>query len=101
MSEDFYKGRRVLYQYQPTAEEEAAAIEEINAGQLKAYIERIESANERLDEAKQDVKEIYGETKALGFDVKILRQVIKLRQMDRDARTEMETILDLYMSALG
>lgn len=75
--------------------------EEVNAGNLKAFIERIE----RLEEEKQafvdDIKDVYAEAKANGFETKVLRQIVKIRKQDRDERIELETILDLYMSALG
>jgi uncharacterized protein (UPF0335 family) len=70
-------------------------------GQLKSLVERIE----RLDEDKKaisgDIKEVYAEAKANGFDTKILRKVIALRKKDRHEREEEEAILDLYLSALG
>lgn len=73
----------------------------VAAGQLRALIERIE----RLEEEKQtiagDIREVYAEAKANGFDTKIMRQVIKLRKQDASERQEQEAILDLYLQALG
>jgi uncharacterized protein (UPF0335 family) len=48
-----------------------------------------------------DIKDVYGEAKAVGYDVKILKQIVRLRKMEADDRREMETILDLYKAALG
>ena len=48
-----------------------------------------------------DIKEVYGEAKALGYDVKILRQIIRLRKMEDHERTEQEEILEVYKRALG
>ena len=71
------------------------------AGQLKAFVERIERLEEEKKTISDDIKDVYGEAKANGFDVKILRQVIRLRKQDADERSEQETLLDLYMAALG
>jgi uncharacterized protein (UPF0335 family) len=83
------------------SEESTVSLSEVNGGHLQAFVERIE----RLDEERQgfvdDIKDVYGEAKANGFDVKIIKQVVKIRKMDRDKRIEEETILDLYLSALG
>lgn len=69
--------------------------------QLKTIIERIE----RLEEEKQglaaDIRDIYAEAKNNGFDVKVLRQLVRLRKMDAHDRREQEELLDLYMSAVG
>jgi uncharacterized protein (UPF0335 family) len=69
--------------------------------QLKAIVERIE----RLEEEKQtlagDIRDVYGEAKANGFDTKTLRQVIRLRKQDTHERQEQEALLDLYLNALG
>lgn len=68
---------------------------------LRSFIERIE----RLEEEKQgiaaDIKDVYAEAKGTGFDVKIMRQLIRLRKMEDHDRSEQEEILDLYKRALG
>ncbi len=74
---------------------------EVNAGHLKALIERIERVGSEIDELKADQKDIYAEAKGAGFDVKIMRRIVALRKQDADKRREDEEILDLYMSALG
>ena len=70
-------------------------------GQLRSLVERIE----RLDEDKKaiagDIKEVYAEAKANGFDTRIVRKVISLRKKDTAERQEEEALLDLYMHALG
>ena len=73
----------------------------VNAGQLLAYVERIERVNESITELNTDKKEIYGEAKANGWDAKILKKVVAIRAQDIDKRQEEEAILDLYLSALG
>jgi uncharacterized protein (UPF0335 family) len=74
---------------------------EVNGGHLRAFIERIERLEEEKRTIADDIKEVYAEAKGNGFDVKIMRKVISLRRMDRDKRIEEETVLDLYLQALG
>jgi len=73
----------------------------IAADRLKAIVARIENMNEEIENAKADLREIYSEAKGAGFDVKILRQIIKLRKIDASDRQEQEAILETYMLALG
>ncbi len=72
-----------------------------SAARLRTIIERLE----RLEEAKQavmtDMKEVFAEAKGEGYDVKVLRKVIRIRKQDKAKRQEEDAILDLYMSALG
>jgi uncharacterized protein (UPF0335 family) len=68
---------------------------------LKSLIERIERLEEEKTALTADIREIYSEAKGLGFDTKIMRQVVRLRKLDRADRQEQEAILDLYLSALG
>ncbi len=75
--------------------------EEVNAGHLRAFIERIERLEEEKKALSDDIKDVYGEAKGNGFDVKIMRKIISIRRLDRDKRIEEETILDLYLAALG
>ncbi|MBB5051142.1 uncharacterized protein (UPF0335 family) [Afipia massiliensis] len=70
-------------------------------GQLKAIIERIERLEEEKKTVSDDIKDIYGEAKGSGFDVKVLRTIIRMRKQDADERQEQETILETYMQALG
>lgn len=71
------------------------------AEQLKSYVERIERLETEIKALNDDKRDIYAEAKANGFDTKILKQVIRLRKQDADERQEQETILDLYLAALG
>lgn len=70
-------------------------------GQLRSLIERIERLEEEKKAIAADIKEVYGEAKANGFDTKIMRKVVSLRKKDAAERSEEEAILDLYLSALG
>lgn len=81
--------------------EEANGPQTIAAGQLRAFIERIERVQEDIDALSDDRKEIYAECKAMGFDTKAVRTLVKLRKMDQAERQEAEAILDLYKAALG
>ena len=69
--------------------------------QLKSYIERIEKLEEEKATVAVDIREVFAEAKANGFDVKTMRQVIKLRKMEHAERDEQEHMLDLYKRVLG
>jgi uncharacterized protein (UPF0335 family) len=68
---------------------------------LRQLVARIEKLEEEKKSIGDDVKESYAEAKAIGFDTKVLRQVIKLRKQDRQEREEQEQVRDLYLHALG
>lgn len=68
---------------------------------LRLLIERIERLEEEKKGIADDIRDVYGEAKAVGYDPKIMRQIVRLRKMKPDDRSEMETILDVYKSALG
>jgi uncharacterized protein (UPF0335 family) len=68
---------------------------------LKTIIERIERLEEDKAAVSADLKEVFAEAKGEGFDVKILRKVIRLRKQDKAKRQEEEALLDLYLSAIG
>lgn len=70
-------------------------------GQLKSLVERIERLEEDKKTIAADIKEVYAEAKANGFDTKILRKVISIRKKDRHEREEEEAVLAVYLSALG
>ena len=70
-------------------------------GQLKSIIERIERLEVEKAEIMEQIKEVYAEAKGNGFDVKIMRIVLRLRKKDRAKRLEEEAVLDLYLEALG
>jgi uncharacterized protein (UPF0335 family) len=69
--------------------------------QLKALIERVERLEEEKKGISDDIRDVYAEGKAHGFDVKALRTVVKLRKQDVEQRKEQEAILETYMHALG
>ena len=70
-------------------------------GQLRSLVERIERLEEEKRALAGDIREVYGEAKANGFDTKILRKVLTIRRKDRDERQEEQAMLDLYLGALG
>lgn len=70
-------------------------------GQLKAIIDRVERREVEKAEVMEDIKEIYAEAKGYGFDVKIIRRVVRERKKARDKRQEENAIFDLYMHAIG
>lgn len=68
---------------------------------LKAFVERIERLEEEKKTIADDIREVYAEAKANGFDVKALRTVVRMRKEDADERKEQEMILETYLHALG
>lgn len=70
-------------------------------GQLKSLVERVERLEEDKKAVADDIKEVYAEAKANGFDTKILRKVIAARRKDAKEREEEQAILELYYNALG
>lgn len=68
---------------------------------LQLLIDRIERLESEKKGISEDIKDVYSEAKSVGYDVKILRQVIRLRKMRADERQEMEAVLEAYMTALG
>lgn len=73
----------------------------VAADQLRLIIERIERLEEEKKGIADDIKDVYAEAKAVGFDTKIVRQVIRLRKMETHDRQEMEALLETYKAALG
>jgi uncharacterized protein (UPF0335 family) len=69
--------------------------------QLKAVVERVERLEEEKKAIADDIKDVYAEARAHGFDVKALRTIVRLRKQDTDERNEQEAILETYMLALG
>lgn len=84
----------------PAIEEEAPATR-FAKDQLKSIIERVEQLELEKKAISDDIRDVYAEGKSNGFDVKALRQIVKLRKMDPNERAEAETILETYMQALG
>jgi uncharacterized protein (UPF0335 family) len=75
--------------------------EEVNAGHLRLFVERIERLEEEKKALADHIKDVFAEAKGNGFDVKILRKIVAIRRQDTDKRREEEEILDLYLAALG
>lgn len=73
----------------------------VAADQLRAIVERIEKLEEEKQTIADDIKDVYAEAKANGYDTKIIRTVVRLRKQDSAERQEQEALLDLYMHALG
>ena len=72
----------------------------IAGDRLRAFVERIERIEEDIKGLNEDKKDVYAEAKGEGFDVKILKEVIRLRKQNQDERDEHETLLDVYMRAM-
>jgi uncharacterized protein (UPF0335 family) len=70
-------------------------------GQLRTIVERIERLEEEKKTIAGDIKEVYAEAKGNGFDIKLLRKVISLRKKDASERQEEESMIDVYLAALG
>ena len=68
---------------------------------LRSLVERIERLEEERKALSNDIKDVYGEVKSAGFDVKVLRQIIRIRKQDPAKVEEQETLLDVYRRALG
>jgi uncharacterized protein (UPF0335 family) len=68
---------------------------------LRLLIERVERLEEEKKGIADDIRDVYGEAKAVGYDAKIMRQIVRLRKMKPDDRNEMELLLDTYKAALG
>ena len=68
---------------------------------LRLLIERVERLEEEKKGIADDIRDVYGEAKAVGYDSKIMRQIVRLRKMKPDDRNEMEMLLDTYKAALG
>ena len=72
----------------------------IPGARIRSFVERIENLDAELQELNEQKKEVFLEAKGEGFDVKILKEIIKLRKQDKDERDERESLLDLYMRAM-
>jgi uncharacterized protein (UPF0335 family) len=72
----------------------------IPGGRIRSFVERIENIDSELQELNEAKKEVFSEAKGEGFDVKILKEIIKLRKQDQDERDERDTLLDMYMRAM-
>lgn len=84
-----------------TPEKATAKTGGIAQDQLRSIVERIERLEEEKAALAADIKEVFAEAKGNGFDIKTLRQVVRLRKQDKAERQEQEAMLDLYLHALG
>jgi uncharacterized protein (UPF0335 family) len=73
----------------------------VSGAQLRQFIEKVETLEEEKAQISENIRDIFAEAKAQGFDVKIMRQVMKLRRMKQEDVAEQEELLDLYLHALG
>ena len=73
----------------------------VAADQLRLFIERIERLEEEKKGIADDVRDVYAEAKARGYDPKTMRAIVRLRKMEKNARDEAEALLDTYKAALG
>ena len=73
----------------------------IASERLQSFVERLERLEEEKSALSEDIKEVYSEAKSGGFDIKIMRQIVRLRKMNTADRREQEELLDLYKNALG
>ena len=69
--------------------------------QLKSFVDRIERLEEERNALTADIREVYSEAKGTGFDTKIMRQIVRLRKMEPQERSEQEQLLDVYKQAIG
>lgn len=73
----------------------------VSGTRLKSFIERVERLTEEKDALAEDIREVYGEAKAVGFDTATMRKIVKLLKMDTESRREAEELLDVYKVAVG
>jgi uncharacterized protein (UPF0335 family) len=72
----------------------------IPGNRIRSFVERIEQIENEIKDLTEAKKEVFSEAKGEGFDVKILKEIIKLRKQDQDERDEHETLLDVYLRAM-
>ena len=72
----------------------------IAGDRIRSFVERIEQIEAELKELTETKKEVFSEAKGEGFDVKVLKEILKLRKQDQEERDEHETLLDVYMRAM-
>ena len=73
----------------------------VSGDRLRSFVERIERLEEEKREVQDQIKDVFAEAKGEGYDIKVMRQVVRLRRMRPNDRSELEELLDLYKSALG
>lgn len=88
-------------QNEDEANEETKDVGGVAGKRLLSFIERIERLEEEKSALAEDIKEVYGEAKAVGFDAKTMRKVVKIRKMDTEKRREEDELFELYKAAVG
>lgn len=73
----------------------------VAAQRLRSFVERVERLEEEKSTIAEDIKEVFAEMKGEGYDVKIVKQIIRIRKMDKADRMEQEALLELYLTTLG
>lgn len=73
----------------------------VSGSQLRQFIEQVEYLEEQKAALASDTREVFAEAKSAGFDVKVIRQILKMRKMDQDELRELEEVLDVYLQALN
>lgn len=76
-------------------------VQGVTGDRLKSFIERLENLEEEKREVSEQIKDVFAEAKGEGFDIKIMRQLLKLRKLKPHDRTEQEELLDVYKAAIG
>ena len=82
-------------------ESESKEVGGVSGQRLRAYIERVERLEEEKKGLSDDIKDIYAEAKAFGFDVKTLRSIVRMRKVEVEKRREADELLELYKAAIG
>ena len=72
----------------------------IAGGRIRSFVERIEHIEAEIADLSEGKKEVFAEAKGEGFDIKVIKEIIKLRKQDQDERDEHESLLDVYMRAM-
>ncbi|RNF33059.1 DUF2312 domain-containing protein [Paracoccus methylarcula] len=84
-----------------TDNEEAIDSYKVTAGELRQFIERIERLEQEKKDIAEQIKEVFGECRGRGYDVKVIRKLLALRKRDKDDIAEEEAVLEMYKEALG
>lgn len=82
-------------------EDETVDVGGVAGKRLKSFLDRVERLEEEKKGLADDIKDIYAEAKGVGFDVKTMRKILKLRKMETEKRREEEELLELYKAAIG
>lgn len=98
VAKKFPKEKAPMFSENETGE---AAAQTVAAGQLRAFIERIERLEEEKATLVDDIKQVFAEAKGTGFDTKAMRAIVRLRKKEQAEREEEEAMIDLYKAALG